>query len=475
MRLARTTSSTIAAARCEPRSSPPPDGLQSPPEPQSALRLKSFTLGCKVNQYETEFVRQGLLTAGYRDAAADERADLCIVNTCTVTAEGDAKSRQLVRRLARDNPAARIVVMGCYATRAPDEVASLPGVTEVVTDKRELPDWLTRAGVSQVPSGISTFAGRQRAFVKVQDGCLLNCSFCIIPQVRPGLASRPAAEIVAEVARLVANGYHEVVLTGIHLGHYGVDMNRGREKSAWLRLSHLLERLVELPGEFRIRLSSIEATEVTRELVEVMAAHPRRIAPHVHLALQSGSDAVLQRMRRRGGAQRYLDRCRLVQRALDLPAITTDIIVGFPGETEAEFAETLALAREVGFAKIHAFTYSPRRGTDAARLSDQVPAAIKAARYERLVELDRELQQAFQRRLLGRELNLLVETPVPARSGWMQGTACRSVSVRVAGGAELRRQLVRVAAVEMDATGLVGELCRPEACEPGKTARASGL
>lgn len=373
--------------------------------------------------------------------------------------------------------------MGCYATRAPEEVAGLPGVSEVVTDKRELPDWLVRAGVQQVPSGISTFAGRQRAFVKVQDGCLLNCSFCIIPQVRPGLQSRPADEIVAEVTRLVDNGFHEVVLTGIHLGHYGVDVNRGRPKSDWLRLSHLLERLVELPGEFRIRLSSIEATEVTRELVAVMAANPQKISPHLHIALQSGSDNVLQRMRRRGGRKRYLDRCRLVLQALDRPAITTDVIVGFPGETEEDFCQTLDLVSEVGMAKIHAFSYSPRRGTDAAGYGDQVPAPIKAERYDRLTELDRQLQRAYQERLVGSRLEVLLEGPVAERAGWMQGTACRAVQVQVPGELEQRRQLVEVAAVEivalrageMDATALIGQPLARRSCEAGKTAAAAGV
>src|SRR5689334_17362188 len=169
--------------------------------------LKTVTLGCKVNQYETEFVRQSLATAGFRDAADDEPADLCVVNTCTVTAEGDSKGRQLIRQLAKRNPAARIVVMGCYATRAPEEVASLPGVVEVVTDKRELPDLLGRFGVIDIPTGISGLRDRHRAYVKVQDGCLLRCSFCIIPFVRPQMHSRPLDEVVREVAGLVARGF----------------------------------------------------------------------------------------------------------------------------------------------------------------------------------------------------------------------------------------------------------------------------
>src|SRR5688572_12833130 len=308
------------------------------------MKLRTVTLGCKVNQYETEFVREGLLGIGYEDAGDDESAELCIINTCTVTAEGDAKSRQAIRRLARRNPGAKIVVMGCYATRAPNEVAALPGVSQVVTDKRELPDLLGRFGVTDVPTGISGFGRRHRAYVKVQDGCMLRCSFCIIPYVRPHLASRPVEHILDEVRRLVDRGYREVVLTGIHLGHYGVDWNRRQPKHRWIRLSHLVRLIAELPGDFRVRLSSIEATEVTRELIDAMADHPDKVAPHLHISMQSGSDAVLSRMRRRWGSRRFVDRCRLVQERLEQPAITTDIIVGFPGETDQEFDETIATA-----------------------------------------------------------------------------------------------------------------------------------
>ncbi len=399
--------------------------------------LRAVTLGCKVNQYETEYLRQGLLGIGYADAGEAEPADLCIVNTCTVTNEGDAKSRQTIRRMARQNPHARIVVMGCYATRAPEEVAALPGVAEVITDKRELPDVLGRFGVVDIPSGISEFGGRHRAYVKVQDGCLLRCSYCIIPTVRPQMASRPAADILAEVRRLVDGGYHEIVLTGIHLGHYGVDFNRHRPKDQWLRLSHLVEQIVALPGTFRVRLSSIEATEVTRELIDVLAAHPGRVCPHLHVCLQSGSDRILRRMKRRWGAKRFVDRCHKVREALDRPALTTDIIVGFPGETEADFDDTCRVAREVGFSKIHIFPFSARRTTPAAEMTDAVPAEIKSARARRLAELETELRGQYFRGLIGRELEVLMESPVaggsqPATAGRFVGTACRYAPVEVA-------------------------------------------
>lgn len=384
--------------------------------------LRTLTLGCKVNQYETEFVRQGLVSAGYVDADEDAPADLCIINTCTVTNEGDAKSRQVIRKMARQNPAARIVVMGCYATRAPDELASLPQVVEVVTDKRELPDLLGRFGVVDIPDGISSFGDRHRAYVKVQDGCLLRCSYCIIPKVRPDMHSRPMDSILDEIRRLADNGYREMVLTGIHLGHYGVDWNWNKPKEQWIRLSHLLKAAVQIPGDFRLRLSSIEATEVTRELLQVMAEHADRVCPHLHLCLQSGSDAVLKRMRRRWGTKRFLDRCQLAKEYLDLPAITTDVIVGFPGETEEEFQQTLDTCQAAGFSKIHVFPFSVRKGTPAADMPNQVTKQVKSERGRRLADLEQKLRHNYFQSLVGQPLEVLWEMQKDNR---MAGTSCR--------------------------------------------------
>jgi len=414
-----------------------------------APALRTVTLGCKVNQYETEYVREGLLKIGYRDAQGDEPAALCVVNTCTVTAEGDSKSRQVIRQLARRNPGTRIVVMGCYATRAPQEVAALPGVVEVLTDKRELPDLLGRFGVRDVPTGISGFAGHHRAFVKVQDGCILNCTFCIIPQVRPVMSSRPAEHILDEVRRLLDAGFREIVLTGIHLGHYGVDRNRGLPKRHWTRLSHLVERIARLEGDFRVRLSSIEATEVTRELIAVIAEHPHKVCPHLHISLQSGSDAVLRRMRRRWGSRRFVDRCRLVRETLDRPALTTDIIVGFPGETDADFEATCRVAEEVGFSKIHIFPFSPRRGTSAAEMPDQVPPPLKAERARRLAALEGELRARYFHSLQGMTLRVLVEGLLPQRPGHVSGTSCRYAPVELAAGPDAVWQFVTVKAAEI--------------------------
>jgi threonylcarbamoyladenosine tRNA methylthiotransferase MtaB len=419
--------------------------------------LKTLTLGCKVNQYETEFVREALAGIGYCDAAADEPADLCLVNTCTVTAEGDAKSRQAIRRLARENPAARIVVMGCYATRAPDEVGALPGVAEVITDKRELPDWLGRFGVADVPEGISRFEGRSRAFVKVQDGCLLRCSYCIIPQVRPQLTSRPIPQILDEVRRLRDNGYGEIVLTGIHLGHYGVDWNWHKPKADWIRLSHLVEQIARIEGDFRLRLSSLEATEVTRELIRVMADHGDKICPHLHLCLQSGSDAVLRRMRRRWSARMFIDRCELVRQSLDQPAFTTDVVVGFPGETDDDFEQTCRVVREAGFSKVHIFPFSARRGTPAAEMPDCVSAPVRTERVQRLAAIEGALREAYFRSLIGRNLRVLLEARSSATAGHVVGTSCRYAPVELPGGAAVG-QLVNAVAREVIPGPRIGAL-----------------
>src|SRR5262249_34539508 len=263
------------------------------------------------------------------------------------------------------NPGAALVVMGCYATRDPAAVARLPGVRRVITDKDRLVEDLAEYGVTAAPPGISRFDGHQRAFVKVQDGCLLNCSFCIIPTVRPAGRSRPVEEIVAEVSRLAEAGYQEVVLTGIHLGHYGLDLSRGRPRAGWVRLWHLLARLEDLPGEFRVRLSSLESAEARDDLGRPLADHPA-VVPHLHLCLQSGSDRILRAMKRRYTSAGLLERVRRIRAALDRPAFSTDVIVGFPGETDADFEATCRVVREAGVVKVHIFSYKPRGGAPAA-------------------------------------------------------------------------------------------------------------
>jgi len=392
------------------------------------------TLGCKVNQYETQLVKETLLRNGFREAGEDEAADLCVVNTCTVTSTGDSKSRQLIRQLARRNPGTRTLVMGCYATRDPEAVSNLPGVFEVVTDKRELPDVFQRLGIGEMPNGISQFDGRQRAYVKVQDGCILRCTYCIIPQVRPGLRSRSPDDIEDEVRRLIDNGYREIVLTGIHVGHFGVDTTRGKTGLPPFRLWHLFRRLDRIPGRWRMRLSSVEAGEIHDDFISA-AADCEHLCPQFHPALQSGSETVLRRMRRRYSIRRFLEKLDAMREALDNPAFTTDMIVGFPGETEDDFQQSLDACRKAGFMKTHIFPFSARKGTPAAEFSDHVPADVKKERCERMAALERELAQRYYDSLMGRELEVLVERTCPDQPGWVRGTDRTYTPVTLSGTA----------------------------------------
>lgn len=398
--------------------------------PEPTCRL--LTLGCKVNQYETQLVKETLLAGGYREAAEDEPADLCVVNTCTVTSTGDSKSRQVIRQLARKNPGTKTLVMGCYATRDPSTVSSLPSVFEVVTDKRELPDVFGRLGIVDMPAGISHFDGRKRAYVKVQDGCILKCTYCIIPEVRPGLQSRSPEDIEDEVRRLIDNGYKEIVIAGIHVGHYGVDTTRGKSGKPPFRLWHLFRKLDRIPGDWRMRLSSVEAAEINEDFISA-AADCEHLCPQFHPALQSGSDTVLRRMRRRYYASRFLEKVQMMRERLDHPAFTTDVIVGFPGETEEEFQETMDVCRQAAFMKIHVFPFSPRRGTPAAEFSDQVEPAVRKERCARLAELERELAMEYYQSLVGNRLEVLVERTSEQNPGIVRGTDRRYVPVEVAG------------------------------------------
>ena len=353
------------------------------------------TLGCKVNQYETQIVREALLQGGFREANDSEYADLCVVNTCTVTNTGDSKSRQVIRQLSRQNPGTKTIVMGCYATRDPRAVSELPNVIEVVTDKRELPDVLGRFGIVDMPNGISDFEGHQRAFVKIQDGCILKCSYCIIPTVRPGLRSRRPVNIEEEIRALIDHGYREIVISGIHMGHFGVDTNNLQPGDKPERLWDLLRRLDRIPGDWRMRLSSIETVEVNDDFIKA-AGDCEHLCPQFHPALQSGSNGVLTRMRRRYRVERFLERLDQIRDMLgNDPAFSTDVIVGFPGETDAEFEETLETCRTARFMKVHVFPFSRRDGTPAATMSNQVPSELIRERVRILSNLERELAEQF--------------------------------------------------------------------------------
>ncbi|APZ95619.1 tRNA (N(6)-L-threonylcarbamoyladenosine(37)-C(2))-methylthiotransferase MtaB [Fuerstiella marisgermanici] len=418
--------------------------------PERTCRL--VTLGCKVNQYETQLVRESLRAGGFREAADDESADLCVVNTCTVTNTGDSKSRQVIRQLARKNPGTKTIVMGCYATRDPQAVSELPNVIEVVTDKRELPDVLGRFGIVDMPAGISEFEGHHRAFVKIQDGCILKCSYCIIPTVRPGLRSRRPQSIEDEIRRLVDNGYREIVISGVHVGHFGIDTNNLPPGEKPERLWDLFRRLDRIPGDWRMRLSSIETVEVNDDFIKA-AGDCEHLCPQFHPALQSGSDSVLQRMRRRYRVDRFLQRLDQIRDMLgNDPAFTTDVIVGFPGETDAEFEQTLETCRQARFMKVHVFPFSKRDGTPAATFENQVPPQVIKDRVQALGDLERELALDFYRsRIDSRaEQVVLAERMCDERPGWVKGTDQWYIPTEVPGEESDLGNFVRCVAEDAD-------------------------
>ncbi len=437
--------------------------------PAPTCRL--VTLGCKVNQYETQLVREALLQSGYREAGDGEAADLCVVNTCTVTNTGDSKSRQVIRQLSRQNPAGKTIVMGCYATRDPHAVARLPNVIEVISDKRELPDVLGRFGVSSLPAGITDFEGRQRAFIKIQDGCILKCSYCIIPTVRPGLRSRPAGDIEDEVRALIEHGYREIVISGIHMGHYGVDTNNLPAGQKPERLWHLLRRLDRIPGNWRMRLSSIEAVEVNDDFIRA-CADCEHLCPQFHPALQSGSDSVLTRMRRRYRVQRFLDRLDQIREVLGpATAFSTDVIVGFPAESESEFQQTLDTCRKARFMKVHVFPFSRRDGTPAATMSDQIPPEEIRRRVSALSDLERELAHQYYQEHVSRSahLEVLAERLVEGRSDRIRGTDRWYMPVECAGTAADLGHFVRCQAVSADRLSVTAVRMQPRRTESERT------
>jgi len=390
------------------------------PHDETRGGVRFVTFGCKANQYDTQVLREALVRRGWREEGARGPAELVVVNTCTVTAEAGRKARQLARRLHRENPAVRIAMTGCLAESEPEILRELPGVEWVFGNgeaKRPV-HFLRQLGHELdpeelgIPAGITAFAGHTRAFLKIQDGCDMACAFCIIPTVRGASRSRPVAELEAEVRALVEAGHREVVLCGIHIGHWGRDL--GSDLGALLEAlaSPAVEDADGRPVDWRLRLSSIEATEVTGSVLDAMARHPRRIAPHLHMPMQSGDDGTLARMNRWYSAAEYLDCCHAIRARLDRPAFTADILVGFPGEDEAAFERTLTTAREAGFCRIHVFPFSPRPGTaaaDPARLGRPVDPAAVRDRRARLGELAHALGEEFRQDLAGARETVVLE------------------------------------------------------------------
>ena len=385
------------------------------------MRAAFMTLGCKVNQFETETM-EGLFRArGYDVVPFEERADVYVINTCSVTHLSDRKSRQLIRRAARTNPAACIAVTGCYAQVAPAEIRALEGVRVVIGTKERarivdyveeslradagtvgtITDIMQERVFEDIP--LHAMPHRTRAFLKIEDGCQNFCTFCIIPYARGPVKSRELSAVAREMRLLTEAGFHEVVLTGIHLGAYGIDL------AARPTLADACRTTLACGGLKRLRLGSLESVELSAELLELIRTEPR-FAAHLHLPLQAGCDNVLRVMNRHYTTEDFARLIEGVRAAVPGVAISTDIIVGFPGETEEDFAAGLDFVRRMGFARMHVFPYSARRGTPAAQRTDQVPPTVRKERAARMQALAQELAEAYHRSQLGSVQEVLFET-----------------------------------------------------------------
>lgn len=405
------------------------------------MRKVAFhNLGCKVNAYETEAMIEQFVEEGYELVPFEETADLYIVNTCSVTNMADRKSRQMLHRARKKNPEALVVAVGCYVQTAPAEVLADLGLDLVVGNERkgqvlelvrELMDFRWKddeeerlAHRNQITDinkpheyeemSMRTVTEHTRAFIKVEDGCNQFCSYCIIPYARGRIRSRKPEAVLAEIQALTEKGLREFVLTGIHLSSYGVDFVPPEEKKKEVPfygkpgLLDLVRMVAELPGVDRIRLGSLEPRIVTEEFASELAKI-KKVCPHFHLSLQSGCNTVLKRMNRHYTAEEYFEKCELLRKYFDNPAITTDVIVGFPGETEEEFETTYAFLKKVGFYEMHVFKYSRRKGTVADRMDGQVPEPVKTERSAKLLLLAEEMSAAYRRNHQGKSCELLTE------------------------------------------------------------------
>lgn len=429
-------------------------------------KVAFYTLGCKVNQYETSAMASLFKGAGYQIVGFNEFADVYIINTCTVTNEGARKSRQIIRRAISLNPNGIIAVVGCYSQVAPDEVMAIPGVSLAVgTQERvNIVQLVERVKGDREPLNVvgdimkvrnfeeiaqKPMGERTRAFVKIQEGCDYFCSYCIIPYARGPIRSRDLEEIKGEVSQLISEGFREVVLTGIHLGAYGKDLKK-------VNLLDVIRELNSLPGDLkRIRISSIEPTEINGEFVKSVKEMDR-VCRHFHIPMQSGSNSVLKRMNRRYTVEEYLKTIKMVRDEIPDVIITTDLIIGFPGETEEEFKEILDNAKNADFYRIHVFQYSKRSGTPAAKMENQVSREIKEKRSKELLKLAQKMELDYHRRYVGKLVEVLIEEY--NEDGTVEGFTDNYIRVKTKGRQEIKGEIVEVKITEAYTDYIFGEI-----------------
>ena len=417
------------------------------------------TIGCKINQYDGQVLRERLHDLGWRETAPGETADVCVVNTCTVTRRADEKCRKRVRRLLRKHPGACMIVTGCGATVSPEQFQAIPGVSAVLTREQTVhfaqflsEDRVPPSSGDIFDRGIAGFAGHSRGFMKIQDGCSARCAYCIVPDARGAPRSRHLDDVRREAERLVDAGFVEIVLAGIHLGQYGLDLDGS------MTLADAARAVLDLEGVKRLRLSSLDPAEVTEDLLEIAAEHTERFCPHFHLPLQSGDDEVLARMNRRYTAGEFLATLDRIRERLDNPSFTTDVMVGFPGETDAAFANTLAVCRRAKFSRIHIFPFSARAGTPAATMPDQVRSDILRERAHTLQEVVEALALAYKEPFIGADASPLTESRRDKETGLLTGWTPRYMRVLYDGPDEVMGRIVRVRVTGATPRALRGEL-----------------
>lgn len=430
-----------------------------------------YTLGCKVNFYDTEAIWQLFKKDGYEQVEFDQTADVYLINTCTVTNTGDKKSRQIIRRAVRRNPNAIVAVTGCYAQTSAAEILEIPGVDLVIgTQDREkilpLVDEIQakREPINAVRNIMKTrtfeeldvpsFNGHTRAFLKIQEGCNNFCTFCIIPWSRGLSRSREPQSVLAQARQLVAAGYKEIVLTGIHTGGYGDDMEN-------YRLSDLMEELDKVEGLERIRISSIEASQIDDKMLDVLK-RSTKMCRHFHIPLQAGDDSVLKRMRRKYTTAEFAEKIARIREVMPDVAITTDVIVGFPGETDEMYQNGYDFMKNIGFSEMHVFPYSQRTGTPAARMDDQVDEEIKNARVHELIELSEKMQLEYAQKFIGEVVDVIPEKNEKGTypQGFVGGHSDNYLTIVFEGSQELQGQLCRVKITEAGANECRGQLLR---------------
>ena len=415
-------------------------------------RVAFYTLGCKVNQYETEAMLELFEKEGYEKAETEDYADVYVINTCTVTHMSDRKSRQYIRRMKKKNPDAIIAVVGCYSQVSPEEILSIDEVNLVMgtNDRKKIVEEVKKIDASRKVSTVDDIMkvkafeeieinktnGKTRAFLKIQDGCDRYCSYCIIPYARGRVRSRDLESIVKEVENLAANGYKEVVLTGIHVASYGKDI-----KETDIKLLDVIKQINNIEGIERIRLSSVEPILFTDEFVEAVSAMDK-VCPHYHLSLQSGCDETLKRMKRRYTTEEYKTIVDRLRAAIPNVSITTDVIVGFPGETNEEFDKTYEFLKDIELTHMHIFKYSPRKGTPAATMENQVDPSTKHERSEKLLQLNEENFKKFGQKMLDKEFNVLFEQKVGDNK--FEGLTENYVKVIVESDKDLSEQILKV-------------------------------